>query len=80
MLDLKLIRTNPERVQELIDRRNGSYNIQPIVELDRATRELETNRSQLSARGNEIGKLIGQKIGSTIARSVGWVEERNPTI
>ena len=64
MLDLKLIRTNPERVQELIDRRNGSYNIQPIVELDRATRELETNRSQLSARGNEIGKLIGQKIGS----------------
>ena len=64
MLDLKLIRTNPERVQELIDRRNGSYNIQPIVELDRATRELETNRSQLSARGNEIGKLIGKKIGS----------------
>ena len=64
MLDLKLIRTNPEQVQELIDRRNGSYNIQPIVELDREIRELETNRSKLSARGNEIGKLIGQKIGS----------------
>ena len=64
MLDLKLIRTNPERVQELIDRRNGSYNIQLIVELDRKTRELETNRSKLSARGNEIGKLIGKKIGS----------------
>ena len=64
MLDIKLIRANPERVQELIDRRNGSYDIQPIVELDRASRELETNRSQLSARGNEIGKLIGKKIGS----------------
>ena len=64
MLDLKLIRANPEQVQELIDRRNGSYNIQPIVELDRASRELETNRSKLSARGNEIGKLIGQKIRS----------------
>ena len=63
MLDLKLIRANPERIQELIARRNGSYDLQPIVELDRATRELETNRSQLSARGNEIGKLIGQKIG-----------------
>lgn len=64
MLDLKLIRTNPEKIQELIHRRNGSYSIQPIVELDRETRELETNRSQLSARSNEIGKLIGQKIGS----------------
>ena len=64
MLDLKLIRSNPEKIQELIDRRNGSYDIQPIVKLDRSSRELETNRSQLSARGNEIGKLIGQKIGS----------------
>ena len=64
MLDLKLIRANPEKVQELIDRRHGSYDLQPIIELDRASRELETNRSQLSARGNEIGKLIGKKIGS----------------
>ena len=56
MLDLKLIRANPERIQELIDRRHGNYNIQPIVELDRSSRELETSRSQLSARGNEIGK------------------------
>ncbi|MEM8673673.1 MAG: serine--tRNA ligase [Cyanobacteria bacterium P01_G01_bin.67] len=64
MLDLKLIRNNPEQVQELINRRHGNYDIQPIIELDRTSRELETNRSQLSARGNEIGKLIGQKIGS----------------
>ena len=63
MLDLKLIRENPERTQELINRRNGKYDIQAILELDRTSRELETNRSQLSARGNEIGKLIGQKIG-----------------
>ncbi len=64
MLDLKLIRTNPEQIQELINRRHGNYDIQPIVKLDQTSRELETNRSQLSARGNEIGKLIGQKIGS----------------
>ena len=63
MLDLKLIRNNPERVQELIDRRHGNYDLQPIIELDLQARELETNRSQLSARGNEIGKAIGQKIG-----------------
>ena len=64
MLDLKPIRNNPDRVQELLDLRNGNYNVQPIADLDRQARELETNRSQLSARGNEIGKLIGQKIGS----------------
>ena len=64
MLDLKLIRANPEHIQALINRRNGNYDIQPIIELDSASRELETNRSQLSARSNEIGKLIGQKIGS----------------
>ncbi|MGL6342955.1 MAG: serine--tRNA ligase, partial [Waterburya sp.] len=64
MLDLKLIRANPEQIQELINRRNGAYDIQPIIDLDLAARELETNRSQLSARGNEIGKLIGKKIGS----------------
>jgi len=64
VLDLKLIRTNPDQIQELINRRNGSYDLQPIIQLDRASRELETKRSQLSARCNEIGKLIGQKIGS----------------
>ncbi len=64
MLDLKLIRTNPEQIQELINRRNGNYDIQPVIKLDQTSRELETKRSQLSARGNEIGKLIGQKIGS----------------
>jgi len=62
VLDLKLIRENPDRVQELINRRNGEYDIQPIIELDRVSRELETRRSQLSAQGNEIGKAIGQKI------------------
>lgn len=64
MLDLKLIRTNPEQIQEAIARRHGNYDLQPIIELDRSSRELETNRSQLSARSNEIGKQIGQKIGS----------------
>jgi seryl-tRNA synthetase len=64
VLDLKLIRANPEQIQELINRRNGDYDLQPIIDLDLAARQLETNRSQLSARGNEIGKLIGKKIGS----------------
>lgn len=65
MLDIKLIRENPEKVQELLARRSiGDYALQPILELDSKQRELETNRSQLSARSNEIGKSIGQKVRS----------------
>ena len=63
MLDLKLIRENPDKVQKLLDRRSvGKYDLQPILELDQQQRAIETNRGQLSARSNEIGKLIGQKI------------------
>lgn len=63
MLDLKQIRENPQKVQELLARRGASqYDLQPIVELNQRQRELETSRTQLQARSNEIGKLIGQKI------------------
>jgi seryl-tRNA synthetase len=68
VLDLKQIRENPQRVQEILDRRGvGQYDLEPILELNRRQRELETSRTQLQARSNEIGKLIGQKIkaGST---------------
>jgi len=65
VLDLKLIRENPALVQELLDRRTpGAYDLQKILELDERSRELETSRSQIQARSNEIGKLIGQKMQS----------------
>ena len=63
MLDLKQIRNNPQSIQELLDRRGTSkYDLKPILELNRRQREVETSRTQLQARSNEIGKLIGQKI------------------
>ncbi|MEZ2301209.1 MAG: serine--tRNA ligase [Microcoleus sp.] len=61
MLDLKLIRENPQAVQESLNTRGGNYEIEPIVQLDKQQRELEGKRSQLQARSNEIAKLIGQK-------------------
>lgn len=64
MLDLKLIRENPELVQTKLNQRNGSYDIAPIVQLDQQRRQLEVERSQLQARSNEIGKLVGQKMKS----------------
>ncbi len=62
MLDLKQIRENPEQVQERLNRRGGNYDLQPILHLDQQRRQLEVERSQLQARSNEIGKLVGQKI------------------
>ncbi len=65
MLDIKQIRENPQAVQERLNSR-GNYDIQPLVQLDAKQRELEGTRSQLQARSNEIGKLVGQKIKAGI--------------
>ena len=64
MLDLKLLRENPDRIQAQLNRRNGSFDIQPILTLDTSRRELEQTRSHLQTRSNEIGKLVGQKMKS----------------
>lgn len=66
MLDIKQIRENPQLVQERLNSRSGKYDIEPILQLDRQQRELEGTRSQLQARSNEIGKIVGQKIKSGI--------------
>ncbi|MBP5974310.1 serine--tRNA ligase [Brasilonema sp. CT11] len=62
MLDIKLIRDNPQLVQERLKTRGGDYDIQPLLELDKQQRELEAKRNQLQARSNEIAKLIPEKI------------------
>jgi seryl-tRNA synthetase len=68
VLDIRQIRENPEVVQAKLDRRGaGTYDIEPIVALDKEQRELEASRSQLQARSNEIGKLVGEKIKSGVA-------------
>jgi seryl-tRNA synthetase len=70
VLDIRQIRENPEIVQAKLDRRGaGVYDIQPILALDKQQRELEFNRSQLQARSNEIGKLVGEKIKSGTAQN-----------
>ncbi len=75
MLDLKLIRENPQAVQESLNLRGGNYEIEPIVQLDKQQRELEGKRSQLQARSNEIAKLIGQKRKSGLTLESPEVQE-----
>ncbi|MBD2325609.1 serine--tRNA ligase [Alkalinema sp. FACHB-956] len=64
MLDLKLLRENPDLVTQKLAQRGGNYDIQPILDLDQQRRDLEQQRSALQARGNEVGKLVGQKMKS----------------
>jgi len=66
VLDIKQIRENPQLIQTKLNARSGQYDIEPILKLDQKQRDLELIRSQLQARSNEIGKLIGQKVKSGI--------------
>ena len=64
MLDLKRIREKPQQVINLLHRRSEEYTLEPILELDRQQREIQSVRTELQARSNEIGKLIGEKMRS----------------
>lgn len=67
MLDIKRIRQEPEIVQNLLNRRSSEYQIQDILDLNEQQRHLESTRSRLKARSNEISKEIGQKIQSGLS-------------
>ena len=65
MLELKQIRDNLSLIEEKLKARSStaqySETLQTILKLDQQQRELEVTRTQLNARSNEIGKLVGQK-------------------
>ncbi|BAQ65880.1 serine--tRNA ligase [Geminocystis sp. NIES-3709] len=64
MLDLKKIRENPHEVLKLLHHRSTDYQLQPILDLDNQQREIQSVRTELQARSNEIGKIIGEKMRS----------------
>jgi seryl-tRNA synthetase len=59
VLDLKLIREQPELVAERLATRHGEVNVQPVLDLDEQVRSLEKQRSRLQAESNDIGKQVG---------------------
>ncbi|MEB3214245.1 MAG: serine--tRNA ligase, partial [Leptolyngbyaceae bacterium] len=62
MLDIRQIRENPDAVQTQLNLRGTGYDLTPILDLAQQQRELESQRSELQARSNAIGKEVGQKI------------------
>ena len=62
MLDIKLIRENPDAVRDQLRQRGEGYEIAPILDLEQQRRDVEVQRTELQTRSNEIGKTIGQRI------------------
>ncbi|MEO0489762.1 MAG: serine--tRNA ligase, partial [Cyanobacteria bacterium J06659_2] len=62
MLDIRQIRENPDAVQTQLNLRGTGYELSPILDLAQQQRDLESQRSELQARSNAIGKEVGQKI------------------
>jgi len=58
MLDLKLIRENPEMVEAALARRHGGFSIKELVEIDAQLRKVQSEWEALNCRSNEISELF----------------------
>ncbi len=59
MLDIKLIRENPEKINELLKRRNPNLSINEVIQIDIERRSMQTQADELRAKR----KIESQKIG-----------------
>ena len=60
MLDIKLLRDNPDLVREALERRRSDFSIDDVLKLDEQRRSLLTEVEGLKARRNEVSKEIGR--------------------
>ena len=58
MLDIKLIRTEPEKVKAALARRKMDIDVDLLLDLDKQKREIMYQNEQLKARQNEVSKKI----------------------
>lgn len=59
MLDIKIIRQNPELLKEALKKRNMDLSIEELLEVDTQLREKQTQSQSLSAERNKLSKEIG---------------------
>ena len=61
MLDIRLIRENPDKINELLKKRNPELSVNEVIEVDKQRRELQVKADNLRAQrkisSQEIGKL-----------------------
>ena len=58
MLDIKLLRTDPEKIKAALKNRNSDLDITPAIEMDCRRREILLQVEQMKAKQNEITKQI----------------------
>lgn len=59
MLDIKMIRENPEKVNELLKRRNPELSIDGVLEIDAERRKIQTQADELRAKRKNDSQKIG---------------------
>jgi len=60
MLDLKLIRSNPEKIKEALKKRKEEINIEEVLALDQKRRELLLVAGALKEKRNTVSEEIGK--------------------
>ena len=60
MLDIRILRQEPERIKEALKKRNNDLDIEPAIELDKKRREILQDVEAKKAKQNEISKKIPQ--------------------
>lgn len=59
MLDIKLIRENPEKINELLKRRNPELSINEVIAIDEERRRIQTKADELRAKRKSESQKIG---------------------
>ncbi len=58
MLDIKILRNDPDKIREALKKRENDLDITPAIELDKQRREILTDVEKKKAKQNEISKQI----------------------
>lgn len=58
MLDIKILRQNPDKIREALKNRCSDLDITPAIELDKQRRDLLADVEQKKAKQNEISKKV----------------------
>ncbi|NIM04115.1 MAG: serine--tRNA ligase [Armatimonadetes bacterium] len=61
MLDIRLIRSEPEKVEQALRRRGKEISLKPVLDADARRRALLVEMEALKAKRNEASKEIGRK-------------------
>jgi len=60
MLDIKLIRENPQKINELLKRRNPDLSVDAVLEIDEERRKVQFQADELRAKRKNMSMEIGE--------------------